>query len=1262
MKRVGRAAEFLAWALFFACAALVLAMRFWLLPGIERFRDDIVAAVSRTVGQPVRIGAIEAGWLGLNPRLNLHDVRIYDREGREALVLPSVENVLSWSALARGKLKVHSLAIEGLRLQVRRDAAGALYIAGNPLSQDSRFSDWALGQDEIVVRNAEIEWHDERRGAPPLTLSALNLRLRNSGDQHSIGLTAHPPAAFGSNVELRAVLDGRTVTDPSAWSGRLYAALGYTDLAAWRAWIDYPWEIDQGQGALRVWLTLDRGEVKQATADLALAQVAARLGKELAPLQLASVQGRLQGRMDGERYEVTGRGLALASEQGPSIPPSDFSVSWTPANTGSEARGAVSASAIELEPLAHLAASLPLPAEARRMLAEIRPRGRLAEANFEWSGVVEAPARFTARAKFSQLSAAPSGELPGFAGLSGSFDASETKGRVQLAARKSELNLPRVFPQALALEFLDGQVEWERQGELGMQVRSSSLTFSNAHFSGNAQGSYTWTGSGRGAIDLSAQFNRADAAHLARYLPHAHLMGGQATHDWLVKGIVAGHSPDVRLRLQGDLAEFPFSDPHRGQFSVSARIEKGVLHYADGWPRIDNIEGELLFEREGMQVAGRSGSIQGVALGNVHASIPRLADRSPQLTITGQAEGATADFLKFVAASPVRRMIGGFTDAMSASGNGRLRLKLELPLKDLPKTRVAGEYELSGNNVVVHAQLPPIERAAGKLSFTESTLTVHDVRGRLFGGAVAVSGATRRDGVVEIVAKGDAAVAATPPLAEHAWRRYLSGAATYAATINIAKGRTQLVVESGLEGIASTLPAPFAKTPAQNLPLRVELAPGESGTGDRIYVKLGRVLAADLVRRRDGERMVVQRTAVALTPRSDPPLRLPERPGTLVSGSLAALDLDKWLPLFSREPAADATAFDVRVAALDIYGRRVNQASVRGSADAAGWSAAVSAQELAGDLAYRSERGGRLTARLAHFRMPDEYPGAQAREAPEPKNLPAMDLVAERFTFRGKQLGHVEILGSRAGDDWRIDKLAMTNPDATLKASGLWRSGAPSRSNVEFELDTADAGQFLGRVGYPDVVKSGKAHLQGALAWNGDPSLIDYPSLSGELQLQAEEGQFLEIEPGIGKLISLMSLQALPRRITLDFRDVFSKGFQFDRISSSARMERGVMALKDFRMRGSSAQVEMSGEVNLAQETQSLRVRVVPSLGDSAATVIALVNPLLAIPAAIAQKVLKDPLGHIFAFDYSVTGGWSDPKVAKIGIQAQPVDAQGNNQ
>ena len=140
----------------------------------------------------------------------------------------------------------------------------------------------------------------------------------------------------------------------------------------------------------------------------------------------------------------------------------------------------------------------------------------------------------------------------------------------------------------------------------------------------------------------------------------------------------------------------------------------------------------------------------------------------------------------------------------------------------------------------------------------------------------------------------------------------------------------------------------------------------------------------------------------------------------------------------------------------------------------------------------------------------------------------------------------------------RIDKLAVTTPEATLAAGGAWR-GNPTASSLNFELNTSDAGQFLARAGYPDLVKAGKAQLKGSLAWNGHPGLIDYPSLSGEIQLQAQNGQFLEIEPGLGKLVSLMSLQSLPRRISLDFRDVFSKGFEFERIfywSSTSRPSR----------------------------------------------------------------------------------------------------------
>src|SRR3989442_139688 len=573
MKPLWRAIEALAWIAFFVFATLVLALRFWLLPDIERYRGDIVAAIERSVGLPIKIGGIEAGWLGLRPQISLSDVRLYDHQGREVLALPSIRNVVSWRSLLYGQIRLHSLAVDGPRLDVRGDADGALYVAGMKLAVDGErhFADWLLGQEEIVMSNAEIEWRDEKRAAPPLALSALNLRLRNSGDQHSIGLTARPPEELGSSVELRAQLEGRSATDPAAWNGRLYAQLGYTDLAAWRAWIDYPLDVRAGQGAIRVWTTLENGRVKEGTADVALSHVTARLAPDLAPLELASVRGRLQARARRDGYEFSARG-----------------------------------------------------------------------------------------------------EVPGFAGLSGSIDASEAKGSVSLASRKAELEFPRIFPEPrIPFETLSGRIDWERHDERQVAVRFSSLSFSNAQLSGNASGAYTYTGSGPGTIDLSAQLNRADGALPPRSLPLPEIMG-KATRDWLGGAIVSGQASDVRLRLRGDLRDFPFADPAKGQFLVSARVEKGVLNYANGWPLLYDIYGELLFERDRMESVGRRGTLLGAQLTNVRVGIPSLVARERLAGISGQADGNNGDFLKFIDATPVKRMTGRLTESMSAVGKGKL--------------------------------------------------------------------------------------------------------------------------------------------------------------------------------------------------------------------------------------------------------------------------------------------------------------------------------------------------------------------------------------------------------------------------------------------------------------------------------------------------------------------------------------------------------------------------------------------------------------
>jgi uncharacterized protein (TIGR02099 family) len=1247
MKRLLRAIEVLAWTAFFAFAALALALRLWVLPDIERYRAEIVSGVSAAIGLQVKVGAIDAGWDGLRPQIGFSDVRIYDREGREALVLPRVENVISWRSVLHRELRLHSLAIEAPRLAIRRDAAGALFVAGLKLGAepgDGRSTDWLLAQSEVIVHGAEIEWLDEKRGAPPLTLTGVTLRLRNIGAEHLVGIAARPPAELGSSLELRAELGGRTVNDLKAWNGRVYAELGYTDLAAWRPWVDYPIDVRQGQGALRIWASLRNGRVTEGTADLALASVRASLGDELDPLELVSLNGRVHGRAIEDGVELSGRDLALVMERGPAVPRTDFQIVWRP-----QAGGALAASLIDLEATAGLLESLPVPPQLTGMLRELQPRGRLADSRLEWSGPFDAPSRLSARSRFSGLALRPRDGVPGFTNLAGSLEASETKGTLQLDARKTELELPGLLPEPrLALETLNGRIEWQRQSDGAVQVQLPSLAFANADLSGAAHGSYLHTGAGPGSIDLSVLLNRADGSRIGHYLPHERILPA-GLREWLAGAILAGDASDVRLRLRGDLREFPFNDPAAGEFRVTARVERGVLRFAEGWPEIRDIDAELLFERSRMDIAGRSASILGARVTNVRVSIPQLASGA-HLLVNGQAEGPSNEFFRYLRESPLTRATHGFTDAMSASGNGSLRLKLDVPLAEKDKTAVQGDFDFRGNDIVVHPQIPPIERSSGRVSFTESGFSVHGVRGRVLGGAVTIAGGPRPDGGTEVVARGEASLATLP--LDEPWRGNLTGTTRYVARVGIAEGRGRFTLDSSLVGVASTLPAPLTKAAAATLPFHLEIVPAADAGRERISMTLGKLAAVELQRRRQGEAMVVQRAAVWMSPVPGQPIRLPERPGTLLYGTIPMLDADRWLAL-QGGGGGGAAALDVKIGLLDAFGKRFTGVAVRAGADAVGWSATVTAEEVAGELTYRSADGGRLVARLERLKVPPDAPGE--RPPPSQQNLPAVDLVAEQFTFRDKPLGRVEVLAQRAGADWRIDKLSMANPDATLTGKGLWRRGVAPRTTLDFDLQATDAGKFLARIGNPGLVRGGRVGLQGSLAWNGEPSAIDYASLTGSLQMQADDGQFLEVDPGLGKLVSLMNLQALPRRVALDFRDVFSKGFQFDRITSNGQVERGVMSLQEFRMRGSAAQVEMTGSVDLARETQDLKVRIIPSLGDSAAAALAFVNPLLIFPAAVAQRILKDPLGHIFSFEYAVTGTWSNPNVQRLSVDARAV-------
>jgi len=515
-----------------------------------------------------------------------------------------------------------------------------------------------------------------------------------------------------------------------------------------------------------------------------------------------------------------------------------------------------------------------------------------------------------------------------------------------------------------------------------------------------------------------------------------------------------------------------------------------------------------------------------------------------------------------------------------------------------------------------------------------------------------VLGGSQKGGGVVLSAAGTFAIDAIAPYLPEAWRGQLRGSAPYAGSVRISRdGPPQISVESNLLGIASRLPPPLEKPADESQLLRVSYLQAEDGKHDRLSVAVDRLLRAELLRRREGDQMALERASVAFQPLPGARVRLPERPTRiLLSGSLAHLDLDRWLAMLpsGSDEGEGATVADMTFGKLDAFGRRMQDITLKARIEGGGWTASVDSDPIAGDVEYRS--GGAapaLKARMTRFEVPPPTPGAApGRNSGE---LPNVDLVADDFGYHGNRLGRVEIAASHDGPDWRIERLSMANPDGKVTGKGLWRTGPDASTSLSLELEAGDVGRLLARLGYSGLVERGRATASATLQWAGEPTSPDYASLSGKVRLHAEEGRFLEINPGIGKLISLMSLQNLPKRVVLDFGDVFSKGFQWDAIEATARIDQGVLRTDDFTMTGGAAEVQMRGSVDLDRETQDLTVKVIPGLDGTASTAAGvLVNPIIGLTSLIVQKALKNPLGQIFAYRYSITGDWSDPKVEKL--------------
>jgi uncharacterized protein (TIGR02099 family) len=1334
----------LALLVYFTLAIVFLMLRYAILPNIDYYKGDIERLAGRALGNPVSIARIYASWDGLRPNLFLGDVVLRDAQGRAALSLPSVSATVAWWTLLAGEARFETLDIIRPSLDVRRDAAGKLTVAGIALGAPAGGApnDWVLRQHQIVIREGQVRWTDQMRGAPELALANVSLLLSNTWNRHRLALHATPPASLAQPFDVRADFThprfAANRADIARWKGELYADLRETDLAGWNTYVDYPFELTRGKGSVRAWLTLDHAKLAGFTADVALAGVSARLGRDLPPLELARVSGRLSAREDfpagvedgtptfgSHGHNVTLDNFSVVTVDGLTLPPTTLSETFTPARGTRPEKFVISARALDLATLAELGEQLPISQSRREMLADFAPRGMLRDFSAEWEGRYPAISTYRVKGKLVRLglkaqpahaaqaktattaAVAAMPAIPGFDNLTGTIDASDKGGSMTLDSDKLVLQLPTWFADpAMPFDHLKMQARWSYPKGDQLALQLDSFSFAQGRLKGTLAGSHVMPlaaggAKGLGVADLAGTLSGFQINTIDRYLP---LKTPPHLRAWLVGALQDGLAQDVTVRVRGELSQFPFQADNaqeraRGEFRVAGRIENGKLNYTPGhpakdgksplWPLAEKINGSIVFDRTRMEIKADSAATGGVALANVKAVVPDLLSHDMQLEIDGNAAGPLQEFLRYVAASPVLDWIGHFTEDARTTANARLALKLRMPMAHLHDTRVQGTLQLVNNDIVLFEDLPALQAAIGKIDFTERGVSLNGVGASFMGGPLALTGGTQPGGGILIKLAGamtaEGLRKAWPAPAMQRLGAHFSGATRFTGAVAVKDRQLQVTVDSTLAGLGLGFPAPANKAAASEaLPLHFVLTGAPTGADgiarDEIRLALGSAIAARYQRQRQGRaQWSVVRGGVGV----NAPAPEPDS-GMMVNVNTKSLNVDQWLALGSdiAGPASTAAAADgapaasvaglaqyvvpdvmaARAGELIVGDRKLDNVVVGATHQKGSWQANIDSRQASGYVTWNEAPGGqglgKVSARLSSLIIP-ESAAADVKDLLENKSatasIPALDIVAEHFELFNKQLGRLDLQASNekalAGSEWRINRLTLANPDGDLKATGKWLTkDGKSNTNLNFTIEMADAGRLLGRFGFPDTIKRGKGKLAGDISWMGLPYSLDIPSLSGQIQMNVEAGQFLKQDPGAAKLLGVLSLQALPRLLKLDFHDIFSEGLAFDGISANAIITRGVLKTDNLKMHGVAATVLMDGTADIANESTNLHVVVIPefNLGTGPLVYALAVNPVIGLGSFLAQLFLRAPMMKALTYQMQITGPWKAPVITKL--------------
>ncbi|HEY5802915.1 MAG TPA: YhdP family protein [Lysobacter sp.] len=1251
-------------ALVLVLIALVLAIASQLLPMAESNPKRIAAWLSERAGRPVSFDKVETDWTRRGPLLRLDNLRV--GAGDEAFTVGDTEMLVSVYA---GLLPGHAfseLRLRGLDLTLERSDDARWKVRGLPgqeqTARDPLSALEGLGELQVIGGKLSVI-------APQLGIDAriprINMRLRVDGPRVQAGVRAWPsvgvPGAAASPLD--AVFD----FDRKQGDGKAYLGTRRADLAAWGPLLQLAGVgSESGQGRAEAWAQLRSHRITEVLVDAALDRVGLRgtalAGGTVPRVLFPHIEARGRWRLvdggwraDASRLRIDSAGHAQKLD-GLAI--------------AGGARYALMADRIDAGPLLATAAlSDRLEPGLRQWLHSTSPQVSLQR--IEVAGVRGGPMRTHARIASFGFRAV--GNAPGLSGLAGEFDG-DADGFSLVLDPKSPMSFdwPRGFGVVHTVA-LQGLVSGWREGA-GWRVGTPALAIRGNGFGVKARGGMWWQGDGsRPWIDIAADIDETQLPVAKGFWIH-HKMPPRVI-AWLDSALQGGTLRDGHAVVSGDLDNWPFRD-RNGRFEARARLQDAVIKFQPGWPAAEGMEADVAFIADGFTVEGK-GRLAGVAIDQIHAGIDHYGGGA--LTINAQGGADAAQLVDLLRDSPLQKDHAETLKNVVASGPARVGFDMRMPLVPGSVTAIGGTVELKDAKLADPRWKLAFDQVNGRAEYARGGFGAKDLRVRhdgmpgrlsLLAGDQYVSDKSH---VFEAALDADMAIADLLDRAsEMAWLKpHVAGRSRWTVGIAIPKavsgrtGPTLLQLRSDLVGTALNLPAPLRKPGGDALAASID-APLPMGSDD-IHVSLGNLVSVRARSRDDAAGKSQTGVRIALGgARVDeaPPMR-----GLVATGRAPVLDAIDWVALMYGGSGGGLALqrIDVTAQRLNLLGGAFADTHMVVVPAAQGATAVqVEGAALEGAVLIPAAEGAAIAGRFERMYWTAPKPAGDAAPAPaapvattpaddgfNPAKIPPLTIDIVDLRVAGARLGEANLRTRPTSNGMRFEQIRMRSDRQALDISGDWSGrGAAARTQMDVRVDSKDLGALMTGFGMGQQLAGGVGTMHFAAGWSGSPAQFNLSTLEGSLDADVRDGRLLEVEPGAGRVLGLLSLAQLPRRLMLDFRDFFSKGFAFNRAGGKVRFSGGTAHSENLSIDGPAAAISIRGSANLRAQSFDQTIEVRPKAGNLLTVAGAIAaGPVGAAIGAAANAVLQKPLGQMASRTYRVTGPWKEPKVEVVGSE-----------